>query len=187
MAKAVWVYAVVEIPEGVSATINGMKVKVRGPKGEVERDFSHAKGVGIRLVKDEEGTKIVVESFFANRKRKALVNAIASHIKNMITGVTKGWRYKMKIISTHFPISVKIKGDVVEIHNFIGEKSPRKAKILPGVKVEVKGKDLILEGIDIEKVAQTAANVEQATRITEFDRRVFSAGIYIYEREVIGQ
>lgn len=151
----------------------------------MERDFSHAKGIRIRVVEEEGKKQVLVETFFANRKRKALVNTVAAHIKNMITGVTKGWRYKMKIVFSHFPISVKVVGDRVEIHNFIGEKAPRVAKVLPGVTVKVQGRDVIIEGTDIEKVAQTAANIEQATKITEFDRRVFMDGIYIYAREVM--
>ncbi len=185
MAKAVWVHSLVEIPEGVTVEIEGSKVRVRGPKGELERDFSHAKGVRIRKFEKDGKEYILVETFFANRKRKALVNTVAAHIRNMITGVTKGWRYKMKIIFSHFPINVKIVGDRVEIHNFIGEKAPRIAKILPGVTVKVQGRDLIIEGIDIEKVAQTAANIEQATKIKDFDRRVFMDGIYIYQKEVM--
>ncbi len=185
MAKAVWVHSLVEIPEGVTVEIDGLKVKVKGPKGELERDFSHAKGVRIRKFEKEGKQYVLVETFFANRKRKALVNTIAAHIENMITGVTKGWRYKMKIIFSHFPINVKVVGDRVEIHNFIGEKAPRIAKILPGVTVKVQGRDLIVEGIDIEKVAQTAANIEQATKIKDFDRRVFMDGIYIYQKEVM--
>ena len=185
MAKAVWVHALVEVPEGVEVTIDGSKVKIRGPKGELERDFSHAKGIRIRNFEEDGKRYVLVETFFADRKRKALVNTVAAHIRNMITGVTKGWRYKMKIVFSHFPISVKIVGDTVEIHNFIGEKAPRKAKILPGVTVKVQGRDVIVEGIDLEKVAQTAANIEQATKITEFDRRVFMDGIYIYEKEVM--
>ncbi len=185
MTKAVWVYSLVEIPEGVSIEIDGLKVKVKGPKGELEKDFSHAKGIRIRKFEKDGKNYILVETFFASRKRKALVNTIAAHIRNMITGVSKGWRYKMKIIFSHFPINVKIVGNKVEIHNFIGEKAPRIAKILPGVTVKVQGRDLIVEGIDIEKVAQTAANIEQATKIKEFDRRVFMDGIYIYEKEVM--
>ena len=181
MAKAVHVVKEVEIPEGVEVEIEGLKVKVKGPKGELERDFSHMRGINIR----KEGDKIIVEAFFADRKKKALVPTAAAHIKNMITGVTRGWRYRMKIVFSHFPITVNVKGDIVEIQNFLGEKAPRIAKIMPGVKVRVEGKDVIVEGIDLEKVAQTAANIEQATKIKEFDRRVFMDGIYIYQREVM--
>ena len=178
MAKAVLVREVVEIPEGVNVEIDGMKVRVSGPKGTLERDFSHAKGVILR----KEDRKVVIEAFFADKRKKALVGTLAGHIQNMITGVTKGWRYKLKIITTHFPVTVKVSGKEVIIENFLGEKAPRRAKIVGDVKVTVKGKDVIVEGIDIEAVGQTAANIELATKVKDKDRRVFVDGIYIYER-----
>ncbi|BEP17520.1 50S ribosomal protein L6 [Pyrofollis japonicus] len=184
MSKIVHVAEEVRIPEGVEVSIDGMKVKVKGPKGELERDFSHARGILLRLDEDEEGKKVVVEAYFANRRLKALVGTVASHIENMITGVTKGFRYKLKIVYSHFPVTVKVEGDKVVIENFLGEKAPRVAKIMPGVKVKVQKDDVIVEGIDIEAVGQTAANIEQATKVKGFDRRVFVDGIYIYAREV---
>jgi large subunit ribosomal protein L6 len=184
LAKAVYVAEEVRIPEGVEVSINGMRVKVKGPKGELERDFSHARNVLIRLDEDEEGKKVVVEAYFANRRVKALVGTIAAHIENMIIGVTKGFRYKLKIVYSHFPVTVKVQGDKVIIENFLGEKAPRVAKILPGVTVRVQKDDVIVEGIDIEAVGQTAANIEQATKVKDKDRRVFIDGIYIYEKGV---
>ncbi len=172
--------AEVEVPQEVRVTVNGLRVTVEGPKGKLERDFSHAKGVSIR----HNENKVVVEAFNADRRKKALVGTIAAHIRNMITGVTKGYRYKLKIVFSHFPISVEVKGNQVIIKNFLGEKAPRRANILEGVSVKVVDRDIIVEGIDIEKVGQTAANIELATKIGEFDRRVFMDGIYIYERGV---
>ena len=180
--RAVYLHEEIEIPKGVTVTVDGMKVKVKGPKGEMEKDFSHITGV-ILSVQDN---KIILETTFADRRKKAQFYSLIAHIKNMITGVTRGFRYYLKIIFTHFPISVKIVNDEVQIQNLIGEKNIRKAKILPGVKVTVKGEDIIVEGIDIEKVGQTAANIEAAAKIRGFDRRVFADGIYIYKREVIG-
>jgi large subunit ribosomal protein L6 len=172
--------AEVEVPQEVRVTVNGLRVTVEGPKGKLERDFSHAKGVSIR----QNENKVVVEAFNADRRKKALVGTIAAHIRNMIIGVTKGYRYKLKIVFSHFPISVEVKGNQVIIKNFLGEKAPRRANILEGVSVKVVDRDIIVEGIDIEKVGQTAANIELATKIGEFDRRVFMDGIYIYERGV---
>ncbi len=184
MVKAVYVAEEVPIPEGVEVSIEGLKVTVKGPKGELTKDFSHAKGVQIRLVEGEEGRKVVVETYFANRRRKALVGTIAAHIENMITGVTKGFRYKLKIIYSHFPVNVKVEGDKVIIENFLGEKAPRVAKIVGNTTVRVEGSDVIVEGIDIEAVGQTAANIELATKVKDKDRRVFVDGIYIYEKGV---
>ncbi len=186
MAKAVYVVEEVPIPEGVEVRVEGKRVTVKGPKGELTRDFSHARGVLISVVEEGGERKVRVEAYFANRRRKALVGTIASHIENMITGVTKGFRYKMKIVYSHFPVTVKVdeKNKVIYIENFLGEKAPRVAKIHGNVKVKVQGEDVIIEGINIEEVGQTAANIEQATKVKGFDRRVFMDGIYIYEREV---
>ncbi|MEB2836261.1 MAG: 50S ribosomal protein L6 [Desulfurococcales archaeon] len=181
MAKDVHVVKTVEIPEGVEVRVDGARVTVRGPKGELSRDFSHARGVIMRV---EDG-KFIVEAYFARSRERALVGTIAAHVRNMILGVTKGFRYKLKIIYSHFPMNVKVEGDRVVISNFLGERAPRVARILPGVKVQVKGQDVIVEGTDIERVAQTAANIERATKISDLDRRKFMDGIYIYAREVI--
>ncbi|QIW23276.1 50S ribosomal protein L6 [Sulfolobus sp. S-194] len=180
--KAVHLYEEIEIPQGINVNIEGMKIKVKGSKGEIEKDFSHISGIEIR----KEGNKIVVETTFADRRKKAQFYSIIAHIENMFTGVTKGYRYYLKIIYTHFPVTVKVSGNEVQIQNLIGEKNIRRAKIMPGVKVNVKGEDIIVEGQDIEKVGQTAANIELASKITGYDRRVFADGIYIYKKEVIG-
>ncbi|MCD6428302.1 MAG: 50S ribosomal protein L6 [Desulfurococcales archaeon] len=178
MPKEVIVREEIPIPEGVTVEINGKEVRVKGPKGEVARDFSFARNV--RILKEDN--KVIVESYFAKRKQKAVTYSIAAHIQNMIDGVTKGFRYKLKIIYSHFPVTVKVEGDKVIIENFLGEKAPRVAKIVGNVKVTVTKQDIIVEGVNIEEVGQTAANIERATKIKDLDRRVFVDGIYIYEK-----
>lgn len=180
MAKTVHVVETIEIPKDVNVSIDGLKVRVEGPKGVIEKDFSHARGILISK-KDQE---VVVEAYFASRREKALVGTIAAHIRNMIKGVTKGFRYKLKIIFSHFPISVEVDeaNRIVRIKNFLGEKSDRIAKIVgDDVKVRVEGEDVIVEGIDKEHVGQTAANIELATKVKDKDRRIFVDGIYIYD------
>ena len=172
-------FKVVEVPEGVQVEVEGKVVKVKGPLGELKRDFSHAP-VEIRL----DGNKVIVEAYWPKKRERAMIGTVAAHIRNMITGVTKGFTYKMKIVFTHFPIQVTVEGDKVVIRNFLGERAPRIAKILPGVKVEVQKEDVLVKGIDIEAVGQTAANIEQATKVKGKDVRVFLDGIYIYEKQV---
>ena len=172
-----WVREEVEIPEGVTVEVNGNLVKVKGPKGEVERELNYP---GVKIF-TEDG-KVVIYKDFPRRKDIAIARTFKSHIANMIKGVTEGFTYKLKVVYSHFPITVKVQGDKVYIENFLGEKAPRIAEILPGVTVKVMGSEIIVEGIDKEKVGQTAANIEQATRITGRDRRVFQDGIYIVEK-----
>ncbi|AWR94386.1 50S ribosomal protein L6 [Acidianus brierleyi] len=171
-----------EIPKNISVNLSNNKIVIKGPKAEVEKDFSFAKGIQMNLV----GNKIIFESTFGTKQQKATLYSIKREIENIFVGVTKGYRYYLKIIFTHFPTSVKVVGNEVQITNLIGEKNIRRAKILQGVKVTVKGEDIIVEGADLEKVAQTAANIESTSKIKGFDRRVFSDGIYIYKKEVVG-
>lgn len=56
----------------------------------------------------------------------ACIRTICSHVENMITGVTKGYLYKMRFCYAHFPINVSITGKTVEIRNFLGEKRVRR-------------------------------------------------------------
>jgi large subunit ribosomal protein L6 len=100
----------------------------------------------------------------------------------MITGVTKGYSYKLKIVFSHFPISVKIQDKSVLIENFTGERKARIVKIIGDVKVKIEPEDIIVEGVNLEDVSQTAANIEQATRVRRKDPRVFLDGIYVYEK-----
>ena len=92
-------------------------------------------------------------------------------------------KYKLKIVFSHFPVTTKIVGTHLEISNYLGEKFPRCAEIVPGVKV-IAGKDeIVVEGIDVEKVGQTAANLERATRVSYKDPRVFQDGVYLISRD----
>jgi len=70
----------------------------------------------------------------------------------------------------------------VLIENFTGERSARKAKIMGDAQVKVRSEDVIVQGINLEDVSQTAANIEQATKVKRKDPRVFLDGIYVYER-----
>jgi large subunit ribosomal protein L6 len=168
----------IEIPEGVEAKIEGKVVTIRGEKGELRRDFSFAP-VTIR----EDNGKIFVEAYWPRKKEKAIVGTIASHIRNMIKGVTKGFTYKLKIVFAHFPIFVEVRGRKVWIKNFCGERRPRIAKIVGNVSVKVEGDDVIVQGINLEEVSQTAANIQQATKIKKKDPRIFLDGIYLYSKE----
>lgn len=118
--KAAYLREEIEIPKGVTITLDGMKVRVKGPKGEIEKDFVHIKGIQMSL----SDNKLILETTFADRRKKAQFYTIIAHIKNAITGVTTGgFRYYLKVIFTHFPISVKVAGNEVQISNLIGDSS----------------------------------------------------------------
>lgn len=168
----------IEIPGGVNAEISSSVVKIGGKFGKVERKFDANK---IKIEKNQN--KITLETPGEKKSDKTILYTFKSHVKNMIHGSKDKITYEMKIIYSHFPVTCEVKGDTLIIKNFLGEKSNRSTKILSGVKVTIKGRDIELEGADIEKVSQTAANIEQATKIIRKDRRVFQDGIYITKKD----
>ena len=170
----------IEIPEGVEVIIENNEVSIKGPNGEDSRKFTYP-NVSIK----EEDDVVILETTFPKKKDKAMIGTTRAHINNMITGVTDGFTYHMKIVFAHFPMAVKVqdKEKIVTIENFIGERHPRSSKIVGDAKVQVKGDEVIITGVNKEEVGQTMANLEQATKIRGKDPRVFQDGIYLTSRE----
>jgi large subunit ribosomal protein L6 len=164
----------IAIPGGVSVSQDEDKFKVKGPKGELSRNFAHPR-VKIAI---GEGN-VIVSCEYPRVKEKAMVGTYLAHLRNMLRGVTEGYTYHMKVVFSHFPMKVAVKGTQVQIDNYMGGKAPRVADIIGGTSVKVSGADLTISGIDIEACGQTAANIEKATSRRGFDRRIFQDGIYI--------
>ncbi len=164
----------VSVPKGVTVELSGSTLRVKGSKGTVTRRFFHP-----RLVIAHDGSKIIVEARKASRRERALVGTWAAHVRNMIRGVERPFVYTMRAVYAHFPIKMTVKGGELLVENFLGERHPRRAKILGETKVTVKGQELVVEGPDVEEVGQTAANIEMATRVRDRDPRVFQDGIFI--------
>jgi large subunit ribosomal protein L6 len=170
----------VEVPQGVEVKVNGGVVEVKGPLGTLREDLSHIP-VEITLNQGE----VSVKAFWPRKKVAALVGTAASHVRNMFTGVTKGFTYKLKIVYAHFPINVKVDRQrrIVLIENFLGERTPRIARIKGDVEVEASGDEIHVKGLNLRDVSQTAANIEAATKVKRKDHRVFLDGIYVYGKE----
>ncbi len=170
----------VPIPEGVRVEVDPENViRVSGPLGSVEKPYN---GRMIEISVEDGEVRLAV---FGRRKfHRAYLGTMASHVRNMIEGVTRGFRKEMVIVFSHFPIRVEIdeENKVVKINNFLGEKSPRYARIVGSAKVRLEGGDrIVIEGPSKDDVGQTAANIRQATKIRGKDPRVFMDGIYVVE------
>jgi large subunit ribosomal protein L6 len=168
---------IIPVPNDVAISIAGKTVTVKGKNATLARDFSYAP-----ISLEADGKNVRISAQWPRKKESAMVGTIESHIKNMITGVTKGYTYKLKIVFSHFPITVKIQNKAVLVENFTGERRARKAKILGDVKVKLEGDDIIVQGANLEDVSQTAANIETMTRVTNKDPRVFLDGLFVFER-----
>ena len=162
------------MPTGVSAKLDGVSLKVKGPKGEAQRVFLHPK-VNISV----DVNKVVLEAPKGTKREKKMVGSFSSHIKNMIKGVQEPHLYKLKICSGHFPMNVTVSGQEFVIKNFLGESVPRKVTLPKGVEVKISGTDIAVSCADKELAGQAAAKIESLCRITNRDIRIFQDGCHI--------
>ncbi|MEM1944730.1 MAG: 50S ribosomal protein L6 [Nitrososphaerota archaeon] len=169
----------ISIPPGVHLTVSGSVVAAEGEKGRVERDFGHTSATFT-----VENNTLSIEVPGSSKRARALLGTITSIIEGMIVGVTKGYTYRLKMITSHFPITVKVERNKVVIENFVGERHMRYANIVGESRVTVMEDEIIVTGPDRESVGQTAANIENACRIPRRDPRKFLDGIYIYQKGV---
>ncbi len=164
----------IALKEGVTAELKDAVLTIKGPSGETSRDF-FSPLIELKVNNNE----IELTSKSEKRKFSRIFHTAKAHINNMIKGAAEGFEYKLKICSGHFPMTVKKEGNEIIITNFLGEKIPRKSKIIDGVDVEIKGEEITVKSVNIESAGQTAANLEKATFIKKRDRRIFQDGCYI--------
>ncbi len=167
----------IEIPSDCQVSLENKTITVTGPKGTIERTFPDPRAKMVL----EENTLTV--STFINRKRtRALVGTAIAHVRNMLLGVQLGYEYEMKIVYSHFPITVEVQDKTMIIKNFIGERGVRKARIVGDVDIRTTEDEIFISGINIEDVSQSAANIQQACKIRDKDRRIFLDGIYVIRK-----
>jgi len=167
----------ITLPDGVNAQFTDDVLSITGPLGSTSKDFRL-----IRANVNIDSNKITIESFGSRKKQRATFGTTVAHVNNLIIGVTEGYTYKLKTAFAHFPLTVKTEPGKIIVENFYGERGNRIAKVIGESNVSVKGDEIIISGINIEEVSQTAANLEQSTRIKNKDLRVYLDGIYLFEK-----
>ena len=163
-----------QIPDDVTADVDHLDLTVDGPNGAVTRRLWYP-DVSV----DVEAEMVVISSDADDAKTTATVGTFESHVQNMFHGVSEGWEYEMEVFYSHFPMQVTVEGAEVVIENFLGEKAPRRTTIHGDTDVAVDGEELTISGPDKEAVGQTAADIEQLTKVSGKDTRVFQDGVYI--------
>jgi large subunit ribosomal protein L9e len=176
-----------EVPENVKVSIKSRLITVEGPRGKLTKDLSH---IAVNFSSPKKNV-IGIEIHHGSRKNVAALRTVRTIINNLITGVTKGFKYKMRYVYAHFPINVNVDKNAetgcfeVEIRNFIGEKIVRRVVMQPGVDVEISKNqkdELVLSGNSLEAVSQSAADIQQICKVRNKDIRKFLDGLYVSEK-----
>ncbi len=172
----------IQLPEGVTCTLNEDTLKFSKGSKEVSRTF-RLPNVNISMKENS----IVFSSDRSSKRELKLIYSTIAHIKNMFAGLESDFIYTLETANVHFPMTLKQDGNKIVINNFLGEKKQRFAEIRPNVKVELSGNKITVSSSDIEAAGQTAANLEKATKISGRDRRIFQDGIYITSKPGDGE
>jgi len=167
----------IQIPDGVKVNLKNRMLQVQGPLGNVYKNFKK-----IPVLIEINDNKIFLKKTGERKKYLAILNTSKSLIKTLCAGVVDGFTIKMKIVYSHFPITVKAEGKNVLIENFQGERAPRISPIKGATKVTVKGDDVIKTGHVLTDVSQTAANIQLKSKVKNKDHRVFLDGVYKFSK-----
>jgi large subunit ribosomal protein L9e len=97
-----------EIPEGVTVDVKSRTVTVKGKLGTLTKSFKH---IPFEMVKEKNkkgSPALKFRMWLQKKKRNAVLGTVRSTIRNMINGVTNGYKFKMVLAYSHFPIVVNI-------------------------------------------------------------------------------
>ncbi len=141
----------IELPKGVEVNIQGAKVTVKGPKGELTREFRPEVLVAI-----DDGHLVVTRTSEVGPVR-ALHGLTRALLANMVHGVAEGFRKSLEIEGLGYRASVQ--GSELSLQ--VGHSHPVKYLAPNGITFEVEKGDRIIHvnGIDNEVVGQTAAEI----------------------------
>jgi large subunit ribosomal protein L6 len=141
----------IQLPEGVTATNNNNKIIIKGPKGELTKEFT--KDISINI----KGNEIFVTRNSNEKKIKMLHGTTNSLIQGMVEGVTKGFEKNLEIIGVGY--NVKIEGNKIILS--LGLSHKVEVEIPSHLNIESKSQtELKISGIDKQKVGEFAAKIK---------------------------
>lgn len=143
---------IIELPEGVSVTLAGDEVQVKGPKGELKRIFP--RGVSVE-VKDKSVEVHIAD--VENRQQRAFWGLSRALLANMVEGVSKGFVKKLEIKGIGY--KAEVKGTTLVLN--VGFSHQVEFKPSTGITITVEKNIITVTGIDKQVVGETAANIRK--------------------------
>lgn len=139
----------IAIPSGVTITVHGREVEVKGSKGALRRVFNEDIKVEVT-----DG-QVIVTIARKSKRATALWGTVAAHIRNMILGVTKGYEKKLEIEGIGYKAKLEGKGIVFAL----GFSHPVNFPQPEGIIFQIEKNLITVSGLDKELVGETAAKI----------------------------
>ena len=140
----------IAVPKGVTVTLDGQTVSVKGPKGE--RSWTVAEEIEVK----HEGDELSLGLRTDTQRGRAMWGLSRTLVSNMVTGVTKGFEKKLSLIGVGY--RAQAQGDTLNLS--LGFSHPVAHKMPAGIKVETPSQtEILIKGIDKQQVGQVAAEI----------------------------
>jgi large subunit ribosomal protein L6 len=143
----------VDLPAGVQVNVQGSNVRVKGPKGELQRTFSPLIGIAL------ENNKVVVKRNSDTPGERALHGTTRAVIANMVHGVSAGFTVTLEVEGVGY--RAEMEGKTLVLH--VGYSHPVKMEPPTGISFETdpKTRQIKVLGYDREVIGQTAAEIRR--------------------------
>jgi large subunit ribosomal protein L6 len=140
---------VIDVPVGVTVTVNAGTVTVKGAKGELKLPL----GVGITL---SQQSKQIAVQYSGDDATRVRAGAARAHLANMVNGVTKGYERKLELVGVGYRAQVQGKA----LNLTLGFSHPVNFAVPEGITIETPSQtEIIIKGTDRQRVGQTAAEI----------------------------
>ncbi|WP_420857354.1 50S ribosomal protein L6 [Marivivens marinus] len=165
----------VEMPSGVSATISGQTIEVKGPKGT--RSFTATDDVTLTV--EENAIKVTPRGM--SKRARQQWGMSRSQVENLVTGVTEGFKKELEITGVGYRASMQ--GNTLKLA--LGYSHDVDFEIPAGVTVTApKQTEIVVEGIDQQLVGQVAANIREWRKPEPYKGKgIRYKGEYIFRKE----
>jgi large subunit ribosomal protein L6 len=165
----------VAIPSGVTATLEGQTVKVKGPKGALQLTLVEEIGADI------EGGELKVSMRGETQRHRAMWGMSRTLVSNLVEGVTKGFEKKLEITGVGYKAAVQGKN----LNLSLGYSHDVVYPIPEGIQIVTpKPTEVLISGIDRQKVGQVAAEIREFRGPEPYKGKgVKYAGEFIFRKE----
>lgn len=140
----------IELPSGVSVTVSGNNVAVKGPKGSLARD------VHDHVEVTQEGNVLQLAPRGGNASYFAMAGTMRALLNNMVVGVSQGFERKLELVGVGYRAQAQGK----QLNLTLGFSHPVQYPVPEGITIETPSQtEIVVRGVDKQKVGQVAAEI----------------------------